>query len=43
MLRELVGLLADADRRRAVAALVLGATTIAAVRADTGLSARAAG
>ena len=41
--RELVGLLADDDRRRAVAALVLGATTIEAVQADTGLNARAAG
>jgi len=40
--RELVGLLADDDRRRAVAALVLGATTIEGVRADTGLSVRAA-
>ena len=41
--RELVGLLADDDRRRVVAALVLGAATIDAVQADTGLSARAAG
>ena len=30
--RELVGLLADDDRRRAIAALVLGATTIEAVQ-----------
>ena len=41
--RELVGLLADHDRRRAIAALVLGAATIEAVQADAGLSARAAG
>jgi DNA-binding transcriptional ArsR family regulator len=41
--RELVGLLADDDRRRVFAALVLGADTIAAVQADTGLDARAAG
>ena len=41
--RELVGLLADDDRRRAIAALVLGATTIEAVQRDTGLTARAAG
>jgi hypothetical protein len=41
--RELVGLLADDDRRRAVAALVLGASTIDAVMADTGLPARSAG
>ena len=40
--RELVGLLADDDRRRVVAALVLGATSIDAVRADTGLDTRAA-
>ena len=40
--RELVGLLADDDRRRVFAALVLGATTIDAVRADTGLAARGA-
>jgi hypothetical protein len=40
--RELVGLLADDDRRRAVAALVLGATTIEGVQADTGLSVRSA-
>jgi hypothetical protein len=41
--RELVGLLADDDRRRVFAALVLGATTIGAVRADTGLAPRPAG
>jgi hypothetical protein len=41
--RELVGLLADEDRRRAVAAIVLGASTISAVQAQAGLSARAAG
>jgi hypothetical protein len=40
--RELVGLLADDDRRRVVAALVLGAPTLDAIRADTGLAARAA-
>ena len=40
--RELVGLLADDDRRRVFAALVLGATTLEALRADTGLDARAA-
>jgi hypothetical protein len=40
--RELVGLLADDDRRRAVAALVLGADTIDAVKSDTGLPTRAA-
>jgi hypothetical protein len=40
--RELVGLLADGDRRRAVAALVLGATTIEGVRAATGLPVRSA-
>ncbi len=40
--RELVGLLADDDRRRAVAALVLGATTIDGVRAATGQSVRSA-
>ena len=39
--RELVGLLADDDRRRAFAALVLGASTIDAVKADTGLDTRA--
>jgi len=38
--RELVGLLADDDRRRAFAALVLGASTIEAVKADTGLDTR---
>jgi hypothetical protein len=41
--RELVGLLADADRRRVVAALLLDATTIEDVRHVTGLDARAAG
>jgi len=41
--RELVGLLADDDRRRAVAALVLGATTLVGVQADTGLTVRSAG
>jgi hypothetical protein len=41
--RELVGLLADDDRRRAIAALVLGADTIEAVQRDTGLGAREAG
>jgi hypothetical protein len=41
--RELVGLLADDDRRRVVAALVLGADTIEAVQRDTGLEAREAG
>jgi hypothetical protein len=40
---ELVGLLADEDRRRVFAALVLGATDAAAIRAATGLDARAAG
>jgi hypothetical protein len=40
--RELVGLLADDDRRRVVAALVLGASTLDAVRADTALAARPA-
>ncbi len=39
----LAGLLADDDRRRVVAALVLGASTLAEVRAATGLAARAAG
>lgn len=38
-----VGLLADDDRRRAFAALVLGASTLAEVRSATGLGARAAG
>ncbi|MGQ0824962.1 MAG: DUF2087 domain-containing protein [Actinomycetota bacterium] len=41
--RELVGLLADEDRRRVCAALVLGAGTIGQVRDATGLDARAAG
>ena len=41
--RELVGLLADADRRAVVAALVLGATGLDEVRATTGLDARRAG
>ena len=41
--RELVGLLADDDRRRAFAAMVLGAATIDAVRTDAGLQARSAG
>jgi hypothetical protein len=41
--RELVGLLADDDRRRVVAALILGASDADAIRADTGLDARAAG
>lgn len=36
----IVGLLADDARRRVVAALVLGATTVDEVRADTGLSTR---
>jgi hypothetical protein len=40
--RELVGLLADDDRRRVVAHLVLGATTLDDVRRTTGLDARAA-
>ncbi len=40
---ELVGLLADDDRRRVVAALVLGAADVEAVRAATGLDARRAG
>ncbi|HEX8001122.1 MAG TPA: DUF2087 domain-containing protein [Mycobacteriales bacterium] len=39
----LLGLLADDDRLRVVAALVLGATTSAEVRERTGLDARAAG
>jgi hypothetical protein len=38
----IAGLLADDDRRRVVAALVLGASTVAEVRAATGLAARAA-
>jgi hypothetical protein len=37
---ELVGLLADHDRRRVVAALVLGATTLAEISAATGLELR---
>jgi hypothetical protein len=41
--RELVGLLADDDRRRVVAALILGASDADAVRRETGLDARAAG
>ena len=36
----IVGLLADANRRRVVAALVLGASTVDEVRAATGLDAR---
>jgi hypothetical protein len=40
--RELVGLLADDNRRRVVAALVLGAVDIADVRHLSGLDARAA-
>jgi hypothetical protein len=40
--RELVGLLADSDRRRAIAALVLGATTLDDVRRTAGLDLRAA-
>ena len=39
---ELVGLLADDDRRRAFAALVLGAGDLPAVRRDAGLELRAA-
>jgi hypothetical protein len=39
----LVGLLADDTRRRVVAALVLGATTVADVKAMTGLGSRAVG
>ncbi|MGK2950130.1 MAG: DUF2087 domain-containing protein [Acidimicrobiales bacterium] len=39
----ITGLLADDDRRRVVAALVLGAATLAEVRAATGLAARPAG
>jgi hypothetical protein len=39
----IVGLLADDERRRAFAALVLGAGTVDEVRSATGLSARAAG
>jgi DNA-binding transcriptional ArsR family regulator len=41
--RELVGLLADEDRRRVFAALVLGAANTDEVRARSGLDARAAG
>ena len=41
--RELVGLLADDDRRRVIAALVLGASDTDAVRQASGLNARAAG
>ena len=37
----IVGLLADDDRRRVVAALVLGASTVEALRAATGLPTRA--
>jgi hypothetical protein len=40
--RELVGLLADTDRRRVIAALVLGATTLDDVRRTTSLELRAA-
>jgi hypothetical protein len=40
--RELVGLLADGDRRAAFAALVLGATDLATVRTRSGLDLRAA-
>jgi DNA-binding transcriptional ArsR family regulator len=40
---ELVGLLADEDRRRVFAALVLGQTDAAAIREAAGLDARAAG
>jgi hypothetical protein len=39
--RELVGLLADEDRRRVFASLVLGATDIGGVRAASGLETRA--
>ena len=39
----IVGLLADDDRRRVVAALVLGASTVDEVKAATGLSARVVG
>ena len=41
--RELVGLLAEPDRRAVVAALVLGASSVEGVREATGLDARAAG
>jgi hypothetical protein len=40
--RELVGLLADDDRRAVFAALVLGTTDLASVRARSGLELRAA-
>ena len=40
---SIVGLLADDDRRRVVAALVLGATTVEEVTHATGLSARVVG
>ena len=40
---QLVGLLADDDRLRVVAALVLGARDLPGIRAVTGLDARAAG
>jgi hypothetical protein len=39
----IVGMLADDDRRRVVAALVLGAATVDEVKTATGLSARAVG
>jgi hypothetical protein len=41
--RELVGLLADDDRRRVFAALVLGANDVDTLRRQAGLDARAAG
>jgi DNA-binding transcriptional ArsR family regulator len=41
--RELVGLLADADRRAVFAALALGASDAESVRRTSGLDARAAG
>ena len=41
--RELVGLLADDDRRRVFAALVLGASDVETIRQAAGLDARAAG
>jgi hypothetical protein len=41
--RELVGLLADEDRRRVFAALVLGATDAISIRERSGLETRAAG
>ena len=40
---ELIGLLADEDRRRVFAALVLGATDATEIRRVSGLDARAAG